>query len=246
MLPLKRVLALGVILTLVGAGCDSTRLLGAKELLQQSEVAPVRRRRGSLAEDAVSGKATSIYSSSTATAGTPGKVDDLEIVGFDGGSPEVVEILVGGNAWRSRGLLGRLAARLLGDAVHVSWLKVDAVTSVVTLKRPAAELRVNRGDARWARLSERCRDPDATVGASEPRGRERVGHQLGHVHDVRGELVEGHLRVIGLVAGKLGILERYGVGTHGSGGPRQAKVHGHPIIPWERVLRIGAKVVVHD
>jgi hypothetical protein len=27
-----------------------------------------------------------------------GKVDDLEIVGLDGGSPEVVEILVGGNA----------------------------------------------------------------------------------------------------------------------------------------------------
>ena len=71
-------------------------------------------------------------------------------------------------------------------------------------------------------------------------------HQLGYVHDVRGELVEGHLRVIGLVAGKLGNLERYGVGTHGSGGPGQAKVHGHPFIPWERVVRIGAKVVVHD
>jgi sporulation protein YlmC with PRC-barrel domain len=72
------------------------------------------------------------------------------------------------------------------------------------------------------------------------------GHQLGHVHDVRGQLVEGHLRVIGLVCGKLGILERYGVGTHGSGGPGQAKVHGHPIIPWERVVHIGAKVVVND
>lgn len=53
-------------------------------------------------------------------------------------------------------------------------------------------------------------------------------------------------RVIGLVAGKLGILERSGVGTPGSGGPGQAKVHGHPVIPWERVVRIGAKVVVHD
>ena len=30
------------------------------------------------------------------------------------------------------------------------------------------------------------------------------GHRLGRVHDVRGELVEGHLRVIGLVAGKRG------------------------------------------
>lgn len=72
------------------------------------------------------------------------------------------------------------------------------------------------------------------------------GRRLGRVHDVRGELVEGHLRVTGLVAGKLGILERYGVGTHGSGGPGQAKVHGHPIIPWDRVVRVGSTVVVRD
>jgi sporulation protein YlmC with PRC-barrel domain len=81
-----------------------------------------------------------------------GKVDDLEIAGLDGDSPEVVQILVGGNAWRSRGLLGRLAARLSGDAVHVPWTEVDSVTSVVTLKGSAAELRLNRGADRWARL----------------------------------------------------------------------------------------------
>jgi sporulation protein YlmC with PRC-barrel domain len=81
-----------------------------------------------------------------------GKVDDLEIAGIDGAAPEVVEILVGGNAWRSRGLLGRLAARISGDAVHVPWHEVDSVTSVVILKRPAAELRLDRGDARWARI----------------------------------------------------------------------------------------------
>jgi sporulation protein YlmC with PRC-barrel domain len=81
-----------------------------------------------------------------------GKVDDLEIAGLDGDSPEVVQILVGGNAWRSRGLLGRLAARISGDAVHVPWPEVDSVTSVVTLKRSAAELRLNRGADRWARL----------------------------------------------------------------------------------------------
>ena len=57
------------------------------------------------------------------------------------------------------------------------------------------------------------------------------GQRLGHVRDVRGELVGGHLRVTGLIAGNLlGILERYGVATHGSGGPGQAKVHGHPVI----------------
>lgn len=72
------------------------------------------------------------------------------------------------------------------------------------------------------------------------------GQQLGRVHDVRGELDGGRLRITGLAAGKLSILERYGVGTHGSGGPRQPKVHGHPIIPWERVVRVGQQVVIRD
>ena len=81
-----------------------------------------------------------------------GKVDDLEIQGLDSGSPEVTEIIVGGNAWRSRGLLGRLAARLSGSAVHVPWSEVESVSSVVKLKRPAAELRLGRGDVRWERL----------------------------------------------------------------------------------------------
>ena len=72
------------------------------------------------------------------------------------------------------------------------------------------------------------------------------GQQLGRVHDVRGKLVGGRLQVTGLVAGELGILERYGIGTHGSGGPGQAKVHGHPVIPWERVVRVGSEVVIRD
>ena len=81
-----------------------------------------------------------------------GKVDDLELTGITGDSPEVTEILVGGNAWQSRGLLGRTLAWLSGNAVHVPWTEVDSVTSVVTLKRPATELRLNRGDSRWAGL----------------------------------------------------------------------------------------------
>jgi sporulation protein YlmC with PRC-barrel domain len=73
------------------------------------------------------------------------------------------------------------------------------------------------------------------------------GESLGRVHDVRGELVAGRLRITGLVAGGLGILERYGVGTRGSGGPREAKVHGHPVIPWAKVVRVESKrVVVRD
>ena len=81
-----------------------------------------------------------------------GKVDDLEIAGLNGDAPEVVEIVVGGNAWRTRGRLGRLASRLSGDAVHVAWSDVESVTSRVQLSRTSGELRLNRGDPRWARL----------------------------------------------------------------------------------------------
>jgi sporulation protein YlmC with PRC-barrel domain len=84
-----------------------------------------------------------------------GKVDDLEIRGIDTGSPEVIEILVGGNAWRSRGLLGRLAARIAGNAVHVPWTEVAEVGAVVTLNKTAAALRLNRGDERWRPLIEK-------------------------------------------------------------------------------------------
>ena len=81
-----------------------------------------------------------------------GKVDDLELTGLDGGSPEVSEILVGGNAWRTRGRLGHLASKLAGNAVHVPWSEVASVTSVVALKRAAGDLHLDRGDERWARL----------------------------------------------------------------------------------------------
>ena len=47
----------------------------------------------------------------------------------------MTEILVGGNAWRRRGLFGRLAAAVSGNAVHVPWREVDEVSSVVKLKR---------------------------------------------------------------------------------------------------------------
>jgi sporulation protein YlmC with PRC-barrel domain len=81
-----------------------------------------------------------------------GNVDDLELAGLGGDEPEVTEILCGGNAWRNRGRLGRLAAALSGNAVHVPWREVDEVSAVVTLKRTAPELRLGRGDDRAARL----------------------------------------------------------------------------------------------
>ena len=68
------------------------------------------------------------------------------------------------------------------------------------------------------------------------------GLRFGHVHDLRGELEDGRLRVTGLVVGGLGFLERFGVGT----GANKAKVHGHAAIPWEQVVRVGSEIVVRD
>lgn len=84
------------------------------------------------------------------TGANCGKVDDLEIAGLGTDSPHVSEILVGGGAWRGRGALGGLLARVAGPAVHVAWSMVGTVSSAVTLVRPAAELRLNEGDRRWA------------------------------------------------------------------------------------------------
>jgi sporulation protein YlmC with PRC-barrel domain len=78
-----------------------------------------------------------------------GKVDDLELDLDAPGGPQVTEILVGPTAWRNRGRLGRLAAALAGGRiVHVPWSEVAKLGSDVDLARPAAELRLGRGDER--------------------------------------------------------------------------------------------------
>jgi sporulation protein YlmC with PRC-barrel domain len=84
-----------------------------------------------------------------------GKVDDLEIAGVASAEPEVTEIFVGGNAWKGRGLFGRIAAALSGDAVHVPWSEVGEIGAVVELKRTARELRLGRGDDTAARFVKR-------------------------------------------------------------------------------------------
>lgn len=85
-----------------------------------------------------------------------GKVDDLELAGLGEGKPHVTEILVGAPAWRRRGRLGRMAAALAGGRiVHVPWSDVAGIHAAVELKRPAAELRLGRGDDRARRLVEK-------------------------------------------------------------------------------------------
>jgi sporulation protein YlmC with PRC-barrel domain len=80
-----------------------------------------------------------------------GKVDDLELDGL-----QVKAIVAGGSGWAGRGRLGRLTAYLSrGRAVLVPWEEVRAVDDAVRLKKPAAELRLGRGDDRARRLVER-------------------------------------------------------------------------------------------
>ena len=81
-----------------------------------------------------------------------GKVDDLELEGAGEGAPRVAAILTGPGAWRGRGRIGALLARLGGGrTVKVPWDEVAGVDSGVRLKKPAAELRLGRGDRKAER-----------------------------------------------------------------------------------------------
>ena len=78
-----------------------------------------------------------------------GNVDDLELEGVAAGEPRVVAILTGPPAWRGRGVLGRLAASIVGgELVRVPWDEVAEIESCVRLRKHAKELRLGRGDDR--------------------------------------------------------------------------------------------------
>ena len=56
---------------------------------------------------------------------------------------------------------------------------------------------------------------------------------LGRVHDVRAELTPRTLKVTGLVVGRLGLLERLGLGAPTSA----ARLRTRDVIPWQDVVR---------
>jgi sporulation protein YlmC with PRC-barrel domain len=69
------------------------------------------------------------------------------------------------------------------------------------------------------------------------------GDKLGRVHDLRAERYPRTLSVTGLVIGKLGLLERLGVGAPESG----ARIRTQDVIPWSAVVRADRRrVVVRD
>jgi sporulation protein YlmC with PRC-barrel domain len=66
------------------------------------------------------------------------------------------------------------------------------------------------------------------------------GESLGRVHDVRADLGPRSLKVTGLVVGKLGVIERLGIGA-----PRTPlRLRTHDVVPWSAVVRADRRGVV--
>ena len=71
--------------------------------------------------------------------------------------------------------------------------------------------------------------------------RTSAGRSLGHVHDVRARIGDdGELIVTGLVVGRLGLLERLGIGASG----REERLRSRDVVAWEQVESAQAGLVV--
>ncbi len=73
--------------------------------------------------------------------------------------------------------------------------------------------------------------------------RTESGDKFGRVHDLRGELTPHTLKVTGLCVGKVGLLERLGLGA-----PKSAvRLRTHDVIQWKNVIRADRRgIVVRD
>jgi len=72
------------------------------------------------------------------------------------------------------------------------------------------------------------------------------GRKLGHVHDVRAVRRGNRLLVTGVVVGRHGLLEHFGLGVPpGQGRTKRRRTEN--VMPWGAVVRVTAgKVVVRD
>lgn len=69
------------------------------------------------------------------------------------------------------------------------------------------------------------------------------GEALGRVHDLRAELTPRTLKINGLVVGRAGLLERFGIGAPESG----AAIRTSDVVPWSSVVRADSRrIVVRD
>ena len=70
--------------------------------------------------------------------------------------------------------------------------------------------------------------------------RTESGDDLGRVYDVRGERTSRTLRVTGLVIGKMGLLERLGIGA-----PRATeRLRAGTLVPWREIIRVDRRGVI--
>ena len=73
--------------------------------------------------------------------------------------------------------------------------------------------------------------------------RTESGDHMGRVHDLRAERTARSLEVTGLIVGKLGLLERLGIGAPESG----ARIRTQDVVPWSAAVRAGRRgIVVRD
>jgi sporulation protein YlmC with PRC-barrel domain len=71
------------------------------------------------------------------------------------------------------------------------------------------------------------------------------GRKLGHCHDVRAELLTTGVRVRGLVVGRRGRFEHFGIA--GQASASSARVRDSDVIPWDGIVRLdGETIVVRD
>jgi sporulation protein YlmC with PRC-barrel domain len=68
------------------------------------------------------------------------------------------------------------------------------------------------------------------------------GEELGRCFDLRGELTQSRLEVKGLVIGRRGRLEHFGIGAQASASSN--RVRDGDVIPWEAIIRLEADTIV--
>lgn len=66
------------------------------------------------------------------------------------------------------------------------------------------------------------------------------GDRVGRVYDVRAELRPRSLRVTGLVVGRVGLLERLGIGATTA----SERIRSHDVVAWRDVVRADRRGVV--
>jgi sporulation protein YlmC with PRC-barrel domain len=77
------------------------------------------------------------------------------------------------------------------------------------------------------------------------------GRKVGRCYDIRAELTQSSLRITGLVVGRRGRLEHFGVrgqagaiGVRGQAGATAERVRDSDVIPWDAVVRFERQTIV--